>query len=414
MNGEPLFLPDGLVTTPKGFLAGATFAGMKTYSKDKMDLGILMSDRPCVTAGMFTRNAIKSPSLVLTQERVAAGNVRAVVANSGIANACVGEQGMTDAKATTALAAKHLGLRTEEVAICSTGLIGVELPMALIRSGMPKIKATATEAGLGKTSQGGYSFARAIMTTDRRPKSAAVRCNVNGSEVTIGGCIKGAGMIHPNMATMLAFLTTDATVEPGFLHHALHEAVDETINMVTVDGDSSTNDTVLLMANGAAGNAPVMAETPAAATFQRALFDLCDHLSRELVRDAEGASKIFGVRVEGARTREDARLAARTVASSSLVKSAIHGNDPNWGRVIAAAGRSGASIEEARIGFFINDVVIMEDGKPIAFHKDAVIAMMRDPEVVLTLRLGLGDGAAMAWGCELTEEYVNFNAAYTT
>ncbi len=398
------FVADGQVTTPKGFVAGAVYSGIKTPGPDKFDLGILMSEAPCVTAGTYTLNLIKSGSLVLTKERVEAGRVRAVVASSGIANAVV-EAGHRDAIELTDLAAHHVGLELDEMAVCTTGLIGVELPMALIRAGMPKVELTR---------DGGDAFARCTLTTDRRAKAAAVRCEIDGHRVTIGGCVKGSGMIHPNMATMLAFLTTDAAVEPELLHKALAEAVDETFNMVTVDGDSSTNDTVLLFANGEAGNAPLNSESPGAAVFTTALRELSDHLCKELVRDAEGASRIFSVSVEEAASRADARAIARTIASSSLVKSAIHGNDPNWGRVIAAAGRAGAAVEEKKISFFINDVCLMEHGLPISFHKEAVISIMNNPEVALALRLGLGSSSATAWGCELTEEYVTFNSAYTT
>ena len=407
MSEAVQFLPDGTVTTPQGFVAGATYAGIKTYSEDKLklDLGLLRSQEPCVTVGTFTTNKVQSPSLVLTRKLVEGGKVRGVVATSGIANTCVGEQGMIDAKETASLAAQQVGVGTEEMAICSTGIIGVELPMALIRSGVPKLTLAP---------DGGLSFARAIMTTDRRPKSMAVQCELDGRTVTIGGCVKGSGMIHPNMATLLAFLTTDAAAHPDYLRETFRGVVHETFNMVTIDGDGSTNDTALLFANGAAGNTPLVAKSPSAARFEEALASLCNQLTKELVRDAEGSSKIFSVRVNGARTQEDARLAARAIASSSLVKSAIHGNDPNWGRVIAAAGRSGADLQEERIAFYINDVAIMEAGRPIAFHKDAVVALMKNPELALTVGLNLGEASATAWGCELTEEYVTFNSAYTT
>ena len=405
MAEELSFLTDGTVVSPAGFLAGATYTGMKTYAQDKQDLGILLSEVPCVTAGTFTKNLVKASSLVVTQRRVEAGGVRGVVANSGIANACVGEPGLQDAEETIQIAASQVGLAPEEMAICSTGLIGVELPMALIRAGIPNIKPSR---------EGGHGFARAIMTTDRRSKSAAVRCTIEGKTVTIGGCIKGAGMIHPNMATMLAFLTTDAAVEGDYLKTLLREVVDDTFNMATVDGDGSTNDTVLLFANGQAGNSPITGNSPDAARFQQGLMALCDHLCREMVRDAEGSSRIFSVRVEGAKTREDARLIARAVASSSLVKSAVHGSDPNWGRVIVAAGRSGGYLEESKVNFYINNVAIMLEGRPIPFHKESVVVIMNNPEVSFTLSLNLGDAHALAWGCELTEEYVTFNSAYTT
>ena len=405
MPNEIVFINDGNVTSPPGFQAGATYAGMKTYSEDKQDLGILFSEGPCVTAGTFTRNLIKSPSLIVTQRRVEQGHVRGVVANSGIANTCVGDPGFTDAEETISLAASLIGLEPEEVAICSTGLIGVELPMALIRSGIPKVTLS---------SEGGGAFARAIMTTDRTPKSAAVQFELSGKTITLGGCIKGSGMIHPDMATMLAFLTTDAAIEPSFLKHVLQDVVSDTFNMATVDGDGSTNDTVLLFANGKAGNKPLDAKSAEAGKFQDALFTLCNYLCREMVRDAEGASKIFSVLVESATTKDDARLIARAIASSSLVKSAVHGNDPNWGRVIAAAGRSGGYLEESKVNFYINDIAIMLEGRPIPFHKDSVIVIMNNPEISFTLRLNLGSGHALAWGCELTEAYVTFNSAYTT
>lgn len=405
MSDEPQFIPNGLVTSPKGFLAGAAYAGIKTYAKDKMDVGILMSERPCTTIGVYTTNKFISPSVTLTRDHVTGGRVRAVFASSGIANTGVGEHGLLDAKETVALAAAHVGLAPEEMAICTTGVIGVELPMALIRSGIPQVQVAR---------EGGIRFARCIMTTDRHPKSVATRLEVGPKEVVIGGCAKGAGMIHPNMATMLAFLTTDAVIDPDLLESIMRETVDDTFNMVSIDGDMSTNDTVLLFANGAAENTPIKAGTPEAKAFQQALHAVCDHLSQALVRDAEGSSKVFSVRVEEAASREDARLAARAIASSMLVKSAIHGNDPNWGRVIAAAGYSGADVDVTKVSFFINNVVIMEAGTPVPFHRDAVIAIMNNPEVALTVRLGLGTGAATAWGCELTEEYVQFNSAYTT
>ena len=278
--------------------------------------------------------------------------------------------------------------------------------MALIRGGM---------SGITVNGDGGAAFARAIMTTDRVPKSAAVSFTCAGGEtVTIGGCVKGSGMIHPNMATMLAFLTTDAAVDGAFLDAALRNCANDTFNMVTIDGDTSTNDMVMLLANGAAGNAEIGEGSPDAEAFGAALYALCSHLSRELVRDAEGSSKVFSVRVAGAASKTDARLAARAIAASLLVKSAIHGNDPNWGRVVCAAGYSGADLDVSKVSFFINDVAIMEGGTPIPFHRESVIAIMSREEVALTVTLGMGEHEATAWGCELTEEYVVFNSAYTT
>ncbi|MBI4234273.1 MAG: bifunctional glutamate N-acetyltransferase/amino-acid acetyltransferase ArgJ [Chloroflexi bacterium] len=405
MAEELSIVQGGTVTSPHGYLAGATYAGLKTYGEDKLDLGILLSERPAAAAGTFTTNRIKSSSVVLTQRHIAPGRARAVVVNSGCANSCVGEQGLRDAQETVTLAARKLGIAVEETLFCSTGLIGVELPMALIRAGLQQLRTSR---------DGGHAFARAILTTDSHPKEAAATFSAGGTTITVGGACKGSGMIHPNMATMLAFLTTDATVEPDFLRGALKEAVDASFNMLSVDGDSSTNDTVLILANGAAGGPVIRQGDPNAAAFQDALNRVCTGLAREIARDGEGATKLIEVTVEEAPSLQEARAAARTVVSSTLVKAAVHGNDPNWGRVLAAAGRSGVAIEEGRIALYVNDVCIMEQGMPIPFFKEAVVANMRGPEVRFRIRLGLGKASATAWGCDLSEEYVTFNSAYST
>ena len=405
MAGEIRFLEGGTVTTPKEFSSGATYAGIKTYAADKLDLGLLLSHRACSIAGMFTTSAVKSPSVRLTQERVSQGNARGVVVNSGIANTCVGEQGLEDAREATAEAAKRLGLSPQEVLICSTGIIGVELPMALIRTGIARIELSE---------DGGHEMARAILTTDTHPKEGAVSFECRGKTISIGGICKGAGMIHPNMATMLCFITTDGEVESPFLQKVLKQAVESSFNMLSVDGDTSTNDTVLLFSNGAADADVIEEGSEAGDLFQGAVTQLCIYLTREMARDGEGATKLIEVCVEGAVSSAAARLAARTVVGSNLVKSAVHGADPNWGRIIAALGRSGAEVEEDKIALYVNDVCIMEDGRPIPFHKDGVVALMQGSEVSFRIRLNLGQGQAKAWGCDLTEEYVTFNSAYTT
>ena len=405
MTSEINWLEGGTITSPRGFNAGATYSGIRTYTEDKLDLGILCSESVCTVAGTFTKNMVKSPSVVLDQERVATGRAQAVVINSGIANACVGDQGMTDAIEMAALAAAKLGLEPELVLACSTGLIGVELPMGLIRSGTDKIE---------MKENGGNELARAICTTDLVSKEAAVSFDVDGVTYTLGGIAKGSGMIHPNMATMLAFLATDAPVDGGFLQAGLSEAVDASFNMISVDGDTSTNDTVLLLANGAAGGSTIDADAPGAAAFRAALDAVCVELAKAIARDGEGASKLVEVVVENAASESDARVAALSVASSSLVKSAIHGADPNWGRIIVALGYSGAQVTEELVALHINNVCIMEGGRPIPYFKDAVALSMSGPDVSLRLDLGLGDHSATAWGCDLSEEYVTFNSAYTT
>ena len=395
----------GTVTTPQGFQAGATYAGLKTYAEDKLDLGLIISEAPCSTAGVYTQSSIKSPSVTVTQEHVKGGAVRAVVVNAGIANCSVGHQGYVDAQEMTALAGKKLGLEAAAVAVCSTGVIGVELPMSLIRAGLEKIELTGS---------GGHELARAMMTTDTRPKEVAVSFTVDGRQAHMGGVTKGSGMIHPNMATMLSFITTDAAVDKDFLDATLREVADSSFNMMTVDGDSSTNDTLLVLANGLAENPPINANSPDAPVFKQALMDVCVHLAKEMARDGEGATKLIIVEVLGATDVPNARKAARTIASSNLVKSAVAGSDPNWGRIMMALGRSGAVVEEAKVDLFINGVCIMEAGRPVPFHRDAVVALMRGPEVTFRLNLSLGDGEAIAWGCDLTEEYVIINSAYTT
>ena len=405
MAPEITFRAGGTVTDPDGFTAGATYAGLKTYAEDKLDLGLLLSQVPGTVAGVFTTSAVRSPSVTLTRERVSKGKATALVVVSGIANACVGEQGLADAQEMAAQAARHLGLQDEEVLVGSTGIIGVELPMALIGSGIGRVELSM---------DGGHDLARAILTTDTRPKEGSVSFDVGGKAVTIGGIAKGSGMIHPNMATMLCYLTTDAEIGSVYLQEALKHAADSTFNMLSVDGDTSPSDTVLLFANGSAGAGVIEEGSPEGNLFEQGLNQICAYLAKEIARDGEGASKLIEVTVEGATNTASARLAARTVVSSSLVKTAVHGADPNWGRIIAAVGRSGADVDEGKITLYVNDVCIMEGGRPIPFHRDGVVALMQGTEVSFRIKLNLGEGQATAWGCNLSEEYVTFNSAYTT
>ena len=406
MAGPITHVEGGTITTAQGFKAGGTYAGIKTYSEDKMDVGMLLSDTPCSAAGVFTKSTLVSPSVTVNRETLAAGGtIRGLVVNSGIANAGVGDQGYIDAKQMAVVAAAGLGVKPEEVLVCSTGVIGVELPMTLIQKGVDQIELS---------DDGGNSLARAMMTTDTRTKEASVKVTIGGKEVTIGGAAKGSGMIHPNMATMLCFVATDAAVDQVYLKKLLPEVADDTLNMLTIDGDTSTNDSLLVLANGAAGNEPIKDGSADAQTFQEALTELCVELTRQLAKDGEGASRLLVADVKGARNTGDARLAAKTIASSLLIKSALYGADPNWGRMIMALGRSGAETVESKIDLYINGVCIMEAGKPVPFHRDAVVALMRGDEVTFGVNLNLADGQATAWGCDLTEEYVVINSAYTT
>ena len=398
-------IPEGSVTSPQGFLAGGTYAGLKTYGEDKLDLAILYSDSSCSVAGVFTKNLVTSPTVPLTRRRTQGGQAQAVIVNSGCANACVGPQGMLDAVEMGALAARKLGTPEEEILVASTGVIGVELPMALVRSGVDRIE-------LSK--EGGHVFARAIMTTDSRRKEATVRLELGGRECTIAAASKGVGMIHPNMATMLCFMTTDAAVEPGFLRSALQRTADRTFNMLTIDGDTSTNDMVLVLANGRAGNAVVRAESDDAETFEAGLHQVASALTRMTAGDGEGATKVLEAMVEDARSLEDARTAARSIVRSPLFKSAVHGGDPNWGRVLSAIGSSGALVEEEKVTLYINGICMMDKGVPVPFFKDAAVLSMQGAEIKVLVRLGLGEHGATAWGCDLTEDYVRLNSEYTT
>lgn len=395
----------GGVTSAMGFLAGGTYAGLKTYEEGVLDLGILMSERPAALAATFTTNAVVSPSVTLSKARAKSGTTRAVVANSGCANCCVGGQGFSDATEMAALAAGHVGVDPEQMLVCSTGVIGVELPMALIRQNVGNVRLSA---------DGGNDFARSILTTDTHSKEIAVSFESGGRKITIGGAAKGVGMIHPNMATMLCFVATDAPVDQTFLQEALTEAVNASFNMIDIDGDQSTNDTVLVMANGVAGGQEIDSGSPDTGAFREALTYVCTELAKELVRDGEGAQRVMEVVVKGAGSLDDARKAAREVAGSNLVKTMLHGRDPNWGRMMMALGKSGARIEESKIDMFINEIQIVHEGMAISFFKDAVVSAMGAADVRLGIDLNLGDEAATAWGCDLTEEYVIFNSAYTT
>ena len=406
MAGPLTHVDGGTITTARGFRAGGTYVGIKTYSEDKMDMGMLLSDTPCSVAGVFTKSSLVSPSVTLNRETLAAGGpVRGLVVNSGIANAGVGEQGYIDAKEMAAVAATGLGVKPEEVLVFSTGVIGVELPMTLIHKGVEEI---------GLTDDGGNALARAMMTTDTRTKEAAVLVNVGGVEVNICGVAKGSGMIHPNMATMLCFVATDAAVEQDFLRSILPDIADGTLNMLDIDGDTSTNDSLIVLANGAAGNSSITGGSADADAFRDALQEVLVQLTRQLAQDGEGATTLIVAEVQGARNTADARMVAKTITSSMLVKSAVYGADPNWGRLIMALGRSGAEMVESKIDLYINGVCIMESGRPVPFHRDAVVALMRGDEVTFGVNLNLSDGQAIAWGCDLTEEYVVINSAYTT
>ncbi len=394
----------GSATTPRGFIAGAVYAGIKTAGAGKLDLGILASDGPAHAAAMFTRSNVKGAAVVVSQRHARNGAARGVVVNAGISNVANGAQGMRDAEEMCRLAAAALGAGDTDVLVGSTGVIGHPLPMERIRAGVPKIRLSA---------DGGHEFARAIMTTDTHPKTMAVRFRAAGREYRIGAVAKGVGMIHPDMATMFCFLTTDAAIERRYLRRALKAAVDDSLNMISVDGDTSTSDTAAIFANGAAGGPEIDGAHAGAAAFARALRYVCTTMAKMLARDGEGAEKLIEVRIEGAANERQARAAARTVTASPLVKTAVHGADPNWGRLMMAVGRSGARIDLDRARAWLGDIMVFR-GRPLPFDERAASDYLRNEEVLLRVHLGAGGAAATAWGCDLTPEYVHINSDYTT
>ncbi len=390
------------VTFPTGFTAGAIGVGVKDERNKRLDVALLVADRPCAAAGVFTSNQVIAAPCVVTKRHLASGSLRAVVVNSGNANACTGEQGERDALAMAEAAARVIGARAQEVAVASTGVIGIPLPTERIARGIPQIRPTVEEWD---------EFARAIMTTDTRQKVAEREVWLRGRPVRIGGVAKGAGMIHPDMATLLAFITTDARLDAGSAARALRGAVDLSFNAISVDGDTSTNDMTLLLASGASG---VEIVDEVWDPFVDALTEVCGELARAIVADGEGATKVFEVRVRGATSTADARAAARTITTSNLVKTAIHGADPNWGRILAAAGRSGARVDQRRASVRVGDVDVFSLGRPCAWDAAAVRAIFERRSIVVEVDLGVGDASAKAWGCDLSAEYVRINAEYTT
>jgi glutamate N-acetyltransferase / amino-acid N-acetyltransferase len=347
---------------------------------------------------------VKGAPLEATREALEGGSVRAVVANSGIANAATGQKGLEDAYAMQALAAGALGIEAREVAVASTGVIGERLPMGRISTGIASVE-------LGRD---GAGFAEAILTTDTRTKEAAVRVEIGGVTVTVGGTAKGSGMIHPNMGTMLAFMTTDAAVEKGCLQTTLSKAVNRTFNRVTVDGDTSPSDVTILLANGAAGGDTLTLGSPDYPVFARAVEEVARTLAKEIARDGEGATRLVEVVVEGARDEASAAALARSVVGSNLVKAAVFGEDANWGRVLNAMGYSGVSFDPGDVELWFGSVKVFEGGEPVEHEEAEANAALASGEIVITARLGEGNASATAWGCDLTYEYVRINGSYRT
>ena len=403
------------VTYPRGFRAGTAACGIKAFTAgasaipggQRDDLCVVHSSHPCDAGGVFTTNKVKSASVVIDQLHLQHNRVQALAINSGNANACTGAQGFKDALLMAKLAADRLDLDPDQVLVSSTGVIGRPLPMNAIKSGI-------AEACGRLDHEAGLAAARAIMTTDTRPKTAQLDLDMMGGEVRVGGMCKGSGMIHPNMATMLAYITTDAAVEAGLMARLVRSIADRSFNQVTVDGDSSTNDTFLILANGAAGNEPIRARSVEAEQLEAALLQVARELARSIARDGEGATRLISVKVLDAVSDAEARTAARAVASSSLVKTAVHGGDPNWGRIVCALGYSGAELALDKLHLTVGGLVVFERGSGVEVDLAAVRRAFEQPEIEIVATLGLADGHAEAWGCDLSEEYVRINADYTT
>jgi glutamate N-acetyltransferase/amino-acid N-acetyltransferase len=393
------------VTAAEGFVAGGVECGVR--GTGRRDLGLLFSKRECSSAAVFTRNVVQGAPLVVTREAIeAGGRVRAVIVNSGIANAATGRKGLKNAYAMQALAAGALGIEASKVAVASTGIIGEHLPMGRISSG---IEAAAAELG-----RDGAGFAEAILTTDTRTKEVAVQVEVGGTIVTVGGTAKGSGMIHPNMGTMLAFLTTDAAVEKECLQETLSKATDRTFNRVTVDGDTSPSDVAILLANGAAGNKRLTRDSPDYPAFAEVVEGVARSLAKEIARDGEGATRLVEVVVEGARDEASAAALAKSVVGSDLVKAAVFGEDANWGRVLTAMGYSEVNFDPDSVGLWFGPVKVFGGGVPVEHEEAEANAALASGEVRITARLDEGEASAVAWGCDLTYEYVRINGSYRT
>ncbi|WP_298815491.1 bifunctional glutamate N-acetyltransferase/amino-acid acetyltransferase ArgJ [Chloroflexus sp.] len=401
-------LADGHVTSPRGWSAAVAACGIKYANRD--DLALVVSDRPATAVAVFTTNAVKAAPVLYDMALMASvAELRAVVINAGNANACTGSDGDAAVVAMAQAVEAALDLPPRSVFVMSTGTIGVPMPVAKITRGI-------AEAATRLSPDCGIAAARAIMTTDTRPKHCAVKVALpDGSAITIGGMAKGAGMIHPNMATMLAVVTTDAAVPRDVLDAAMRQALEVSFNSISIDGDTSTNDTLLVMANGASGAPPIVdLDSPAGAAFRAGLIAVCQHLAHAIVRDGEGATRFVTITVRGAMSNADARLAAMTIARSPLVKTALFGADPNWGRVLCAIGYSGATVDPNRVVLHFGGMRVLENGLPLPFDEQAAHQLLDVPEITIDADLGLGDGQATVWTCDFSYDYVRINAEYRT
>lgn len=410
-GGKTMKCISGGVTAAKGFSATGGAAGIK--KNGSADMALIYSDTPCITAGTFTTNRVKAAPVIWDRDQVRSGNkAQVIVVNSGVANACTGEEGLRYCRETAEAAAREFGVEANSVLVASTGVIGQQIPIDKIVAGV-----TALKPGLDGSLEGGARAARAIMTTDTVPKEAAVSISLSdGTEAVIGGCCKGSGMIHPNMCTMLAFIGTDAVISKEMLQKALSSVVPDTFNMVSVDGDTSTNDTCIVMANGQAGNREIAGEDEDYELFRAGLLEVCTKLAKKMAKDGEGATCLFEVKVIHADTKENARVLARSVVSSTLTKAAIAGHDANWGRILCALGYSGIEFDPDKVDLYFESAAgklqILKDGVSTGYSEEFATKILSCDEITATADMKMGDAEADAWGCDLTHEYVNINADY--
>ncbi|WP_156478576.1 bifunctional glutamate N-acetyltransferase/amino-acid acetyltransferase ArgJ [Anaerosporomusa subterranea] len=397
---------EGGITAPQGFVAAGVKSGIKKSGKE--DVALIVSQVPAAAAAVFTQNKMAAAPVLISRENAAKGKLRAIVVNSGCANACTGERGLIDARLMVTTTANLLGIAEDEVLVSSTGVIGVTLPMDKV---LPGIEAAAA----GLSVNGHEQALHAIMTTDTFPKVCAYELTLGDTTVKIGGVAKGAGMIHPNMATMLSYVTTDAAITAPVLQQALNAAVNKSFNMITIDGDTSTNDTLAVLANGLAKNSLIdNVSHPDYAAFCEALTNVLIELAKLVVRDGEGATKFLEVNVSGAASQEDAKTAAMAVAKSPLVKTAFFGEDPNWGRILCAVGYSGAQADPARTSLRIGGIPVVSAGLGVKPDLEALRTAMSASDIVVEIELGIGDYAATVWTCDFSYDYVKINAEYHT
>jgi glutamate N-acetyltransferase / amino-acid N-acetyltransferase len=397
-------IKEGNVTTPKGFTAGGMHSGVK---RKRLDLGYVYSEVPATTAGVYTTNLFQAAPLIVTQKSIEMEKkIQAILVNSGNANACTGDQGLQDAYKMQTEFAKVLGVKDHYVAVTSTGVIGVPLQMEKINAGIQQI--------LQEEHSGAALFEQAILTTDTGIKNIAIQMEIDGKIISIGGAAKGSGMIHPNMATMLGFVTTDVNIDYPELWEALKTITNQTFNMISVDGDSSTNDMVLVMANGMAGNNKLTKEHPSWNLFIDGLKVVSESLAKQIARDGEGATKLIEVKVSGADTVEGARAIGKAIISSNLVKTAIYGTDPNWGRIVCAVGYSGVLIDPNLVSVSIGPYQVVEKGLPSFMIEEDVKKYLEQENIYIYVDLNQGEAEATAWGCDLSYDYIKINASYRT